>query len=417
MVNLNQRSLVAGRRRRHATSRSSTGCSASSPRSGFWAACEGCDLARTLLRPAQRPDVRASERRAEDHRRGSATCYRLVHLRGQLHITLRDLRSALAFMLTSGRDCAQIHELYRSGDAEEILASFYFNSWLATPGRADRLLRLLRELDVAAVPDPALDRKLAAIGPTADHGMMTIDQRGDYDIDLLSAAFERLRQRRPGGNGRASERSPVPRRRPGAGSTSSASMTTVPGAALPFRSAERFLAWLAEPGRALKERLPELVAAINRGEGLPRHGAGRRRPGARDQGRARRDHPQLPGLPARPRWRCRPRTTRRAATWKASRTAWNCCQRPGGHVARLRIRLDLFELLEHQRDGYLPSVAELQGRYLELIDLQERAVGDPVPGGGADHGGPGRAPDPPRAGRPPGDDALADREGGDDDGA
>ena len=38
---------------------------------------------------------------------------------------------------------------------------------------------------------------------------------------------------------------------------------------------------------------------------------------------------------------------------------------PGGHVARLRIRLDLFELLEHQRDGYLPSVAELQGRYLD----------------------------------------------------
>ena len=40
---------------------------------------------------------------------------------------------------------------------------------------------------------------------------------------------------------------------------------------------------------------------------------------------------------------------------------------PGGHVARLRIRLDLFELLQHQRDGYLPSVAELQGRYLDLV--------------------------------------------------
>ena len=40
---------------------------------------------------------------------------------------------------------------------------------------------------------------------------------------------------------------------------------------------------------------------------------------------------------------------------------------PGGHQARLRIRLDLFELLQHQRDGYLPSVAELQGRYLDLV--------------------------------------------------
>jgi hypothetical protein len=37
---------------------------------------------------------------------------------------------------------------------------------------------------------------------------------------------------------------------------------------LPFRSAERFLAWLARPDQ-LDARLPELVAAINRGEGLP----------------------------------------------------------------------------------------------------------------------------------------------------
>src|SRR5260370_37938346 len=39
---------------------------------------------------------------------------------------------------------------------------------------------------------------------------------------------------------------------------------------------------------------------------------------------------------------------------------------PSGHVARLRIRLDLFELLQHQREGYLPSIAEQQGRYLDL---------------------------------------------------
>ena len=99
----------------------------------LWAACQGCDLARecyaphnaaTFAHPSAGPKV---TRRLRD-------LLRLVHLRGQLHITLRDLRSALAFMLTSGRDCAQIHELYREGDTTQILASFYFNSWL---GRAD----------------------------------------------------------------------------------------------------------------------------------------------------------------------------------------------------------------------------------------------------------------------------------------
>src|SRR5262249_40353762 len=152
---------------------------------------------------------------------------------------LRDLRSALAFMLTSGRDCAQIHELYRTGSAPEILSSFYFNSWLGAVGTADRLLRQLSELDVAAVPQPALDRRLAAMGPTAGQSMMTIDRRGGYDRELLAAAFARLGQE---GNSVM----------PDAGYLASARRRFYfesvddqrAQAALPFRSAERFLTLL-----------------------------------------------------------------------------------------------------------------------------------------------------------------------------
>ena len=49
----------------------------------------------------------------------------------------------------------------------------------------------------------------------------------------------------------------------------------------------------------------------------------------------------------------------------------------GGHVTTLRIRLDLFELLEHQRQGYLPSVAELQGRYLDLLIFKNELSATP----------------------------------------
>jgi hypothetical protein len=41
----------------------------------------------------------------------------MAHLRGRLHITMRDLRSALSFMLIGNRDCAEIHALYASGQA------------------------------------------------------------------------------------------------------------------------------------------------------------------------------------------------------------------------------------------------------------------------------------------------------------
>ena len=110
------------------------------------------------------------------------------------------------------------------------------------------------------------------------------------------------------------------------------------------------------------------MAAINRGEGLPDAGARRRRPGARDQGRARRHHPELPALPAGRRCRSRSRIRPASRYVEGEPDGLELAANgTGGHVARLRIRLDLFELLEHQRHGYLPSVAELQGRYLDLV--------------------------------------------------
>ena len=77
------------------------------------------------------------------------TLHTVTHLRGRLHITLRDLRSALAYTLAGQRDCDEIHELYSRGGPEarrEILSGFYFNAWSGGLGGSDdRLLRLLAE--------------------------------------------------------------------------------------------------------------------------------------------------------------------------------------------------------------------------------------------------------------------------------
>lgn len=362
IVNLNQRSLVA------------SGDGDGAPvfdhvlrqltQDRLWAACQGCDLVRecyaphnaaTFAHPSAGPKV---TRRLRD-------LLRLVHLRGQMHVTLRDLRSALAFMLTSGRDCAQIHELYHKGDAKQILGSFYFNSWLGNEESADRLLHLMRELDVAAVSDPTLDRRLAALGPAVDHGMMTIDQRGGYDLRLLTAAFEQAQRAEGTSLGDAG---------PAVAYLASARRRFYfecidddrARSALPFRSAERFLGWLARPAE-LEARVPDLVAAINKGEGLSDQALA-------DGGLALaiRD---VPGGTIRS-YRLFPRESLSLAVAGMPASRYVECEPdgldllahgPGGQVAGLRIRLDLFELLEHQREGYLPSIADLQGRYLELL--------------------------------------------------
>ena len=49
----------------------------------------------------------------------------------------------------------------------------------------------------------------------------------------------------------------------------------------------------------------------------------------------------------------------------------------GGHQARLRIRLDLFELLWRLRDGYFPGIAEQQGQHLGLTIFKNELLAAP----------------------------------------
>ncbi|HEX5495583.1 MAG TPA: protein kinase [Mycobacteriales bacterium] len=336
----------------------------------FWAACQSCDLAaacyarhnaRTFSHPAAGPRVRARLR----------TLYTLAHLRGRLHITLRDLRSALAFTLTSGRGCAGIHDLYANGDAAAILDSFYFTSWTGQTGgtggtaggSTDRLLSELREIDVAGVPAPELDRQLDYAGPRDGTAMMTFDLRSGHDRVLLDGMFQRLP--------RATE--------PDATEPNAAHRRYLATARrrfffecqddqrwrrlLPYRSAEEFLDLLAHPDR-VPGWLPELIAAVNQGEGLGDAGTDalalqvRRVPAGTIRG-----------------YRLFPaRNLRLAATGAAAsrylESAHNAVtlryQDPEGGRAELRLRLDLFELVRRLRDGYLPGVADMQGGYLSL---------------------------------------------------
>ena len=118
--------------------------------------------------------------------------YTITHLRGRLHITMRDLRSALAFMLVGTRDCDGIHQLYQNGGEENqnrILDGFYFNSWLGgSEGSNDRLISLLREIDVAEVSNPDLDRELGFLNPkTKAMSRFSFAERTGYDNELVEA--------------------------------------------------------------------------------------------------------------------------------------------------------------------------------------------------------------------------------------
>jgi serine/threonine protein kinase len=121
------------------------------------------------------------------------TVFTLTHLRGRLHITLRDLRSALAFMLVGTRDCGGIHRLYAEGRRDDIARAFYFNAWMGGGlPNGDRLLKLLADVDVGQAADPRLDRKLDFVGPDRDRSLFSFGRRANYDRNVLRSLFDNL---------------------------------------------------------------------------------------------------------------------------------------------------------------------------------------------------------------------------------
>lgn len=329
-----------------------------------WAACRGCDLAdrcyarhnaRTFAHPTAGPQARHRLR----------TLYELTHLRGKLHITLRDLRSALAFMLTSGRSCAEIRELYADdANTPAILDSFYFTSWAGAPGTRDRLLALLRERDIRDDADPELDRRLDFAGPRAGSALIPIDERGGHDQELLDGLFTALRR----GGELDGERVAEHRRYVTAARRRYYFESQDPGhwrKLLPYASADELTRLLDEQDDP-REAVSRLVRAINRNEGLA---------DSTDLGDALalavrqvknhtiRSYRLFDGgsFTLRPDG---PPPSEYLETQRDHLVLSH--EADGKRDARLVIRLDLFEMLHRLGHGALRAPADVQGHHLSL---------------------------------------------------
>ena len=331
-----------------------------------WAACKSCDLhdkcyayhnARTFQDPVAGPRVITRLK----------TLYALTHLRAQLHITLRDLRSALAYTIAGTRDCAEIHELYARGDQQEIAQGFYFNAWMGGEApNADRLLTLLKGVDPGQGADARGDRRLDFVDPSEDRAIMAFDQRGAYDGHILSRMFQELPRSWVGKGGEhrlAQHRKFVAmtRRRAFFESRGDDRWKSM----VPYRSAWKLLEWVSTAGVPSDGR-DWTLRAINRGEGLSdldRLGGSLalqvRQVAGGTIGNYRLFAPgsfHLEVIDAASRARF------------VEHTPSGILLRydGGGNRAELRINLDIFEMLHRLNEGYRPTVEEVQGYYLAL---------------------------------------------------
>jgi len=195
LVDLNRRSLVAADEGNAfdavLTALLQGGWGEHRPSEDPWQVCRRCRAAPschvrfnvdTLLHPTLGPRVRERLR----------MLLMVIHSRGRLHITMRELRSMLAFLVFGDQACEQIHsELEEAAlddeEAQEPDAAklrprqrerIYFNRLFITAARGGRLFEELSDFDPARVDNPRFDRLVAAA------------QRSSANIEPLFVAAE-----------------------------------------------------------------------------------------------------------------------------------------------------------------------------------------------------------------------------------
>ena len=134
---------------------------------GQWSVCDGC-RARSLC-PVRSNASALTEKMISDR---VEHLFLLSHLRRQRHITIRDLRSALAYLITGNTSCSQVHATLQGEDSSVTLVDrHYWQSAFAPVEGGDELLADLKTLDPARFSQPRLDRLLFFHRTAADAEM------------------------------------------------------------------------------------------------------------------------------------------------------------------------------------------------------------------------------------------------------
>lgn len=145
----------------------------------FWGACDSCPARHRCpvkfnvdtfrIRPtagltdADRAGVEDRNQSALIARSRLKSIFQMLHFRKRIHVTVRDLRSVLAFTLFGKHTCAQIEAEVASGDAD-FTGRYYYNAVFNSTEK-DRILSLLKEFDVGLASSPMIDSQLSFSKP------------------------------------------------------------------------------------------------------------------------------------------------------------------------------------------------------------------------------------------------------------
>lgn len=336
--------------------------------SRLWSGCATCECAKYCF-------IRHNVQTFSDVASGEEAAGRLEWLlrmalyRRELHVTIRDARSFVAFLIASDCRCADIRKLYHAAGTspEKYWRHLYFNA-VGGDGEPseDRLVKLVREADVANVAMPGIDRDLYfnlhdgakfMKFPSRQFDSIAEFNRCKRENEVRGADEKTLRKLK--------ERHRMQiRHHYFEGDFAAYGARSGFFARLPYRGLKDFRAIVSEKSaEKLVEAKKALARAVSLSEGCL----------AREMSDS---HLVIASSRVSdPRARTYRRFPLDGFELEAERTEEMCLERePSGIVfrmksdpaVRLTVTLDLYEMLHYIARGFSPSVNDLQGHFLEL---------------------------------------------------
>jgi hypothetical protein len=347
---------------------------------GFWDACEpeNCDYADrcyikynvgVLRDPEIGPDIRGRLKRL----------LLAIHLRKNRHITMRDLRSIISFILFSKKTCFQLQQDF---DASGLLVErFYYNAAFNSQ-ETDRVTRLLAELDVALVSNPKLDNFVhfhAPDSPEVQALLLRGESRFSSDLPHLKTLYEN----RPQGtqdddpdrqqNARLYHAS-MRRKLFFEGDEKKMKAAGLPTwmDLLPYRQFDRFLDVISSGQDTGSKLRDELTLSVSKSERIYNETVGREHLCIRSTGPKRTPTKSFYGFPASDF-----EVVVKDIGFQAEFLEYLPTSIFYRHVdksAELEIPLDLFEVLCRIHDGYIPTASEVRTFFLNLEMFKRRVT-------------------------------------------
>lgn len=346
----------------------------------LWTKCQGCPI-------ADRCFIKYNVDTFQDASAGNEVINRLEWLiriivyKRELHITMRDMRSMIAWMLTRDYNCDEVKQLIRYVQTyhhEDFYWQYYYfnitsqevapeladNEFFTLPSlnSNDRLIKMLRDTDVAGVALPAYDRDLYYKKKRPDSYLVFSDRKRS-----LLATFNEVNSVLPAFQSKDSQnRRMVSLRHKTFVRHQYFEGTFDFKRRLPYRFASKFEAQLrAQNPQELMDTMQILAQAISKSEGY-------------DNSNLNAGYLMLASSnindPISKSYRRFPldefelfvNKTDHLTKYIEYESDSLTFRHRSDKFIMLTVSLDLYEMLQYIREGFSPSINDLRGRFIEL---------------------------------------------------